>query len=99
MRSKNKNNYLHVYDCNVKSSKGLIESSLDSKIKNHWLNLPLNFQIKVSYNTIIQAFLTPTKSFLPDIIASKWYDMVLYFIKSSFEVSEKLISNDIVLIK
>lgn len=77
----------------------MIESHLDKKIQNHWLNLWSNAQVKTSYNLMVQAYLTPVKSFYSDIISSKWYEMIINLLKYSFEISEKLFSHEHVLIK
>lgn len=73
-----------MYDCYYKSAKVLVESTFDKRIENRWLNLPVNSQIKTSYEGIVQAYLVPKKTFFTDIIGSKWYDLVMQFLKSSF---------------
>lgn len=87
IKGHDKKKFLHVYDCYYKQGKTLIESSLDNKFENHWLNLPANWQIKTSYDSIVQAYLMPKNSFFTDVIASKWYDMILQLLKSSFEIA------------
>lgn len=87
MRGQDKKRLLYVYDCYYKQGKTLLESSLDNKFENRWLNLCANWQIKTSYDSIVQAYLMPKNSFFTDVIASKWYDMILQLLKSAFEIS------------
>lgn len=48
---------------------------------------------------MVQCFLTPKKIFIKDLLASKWYDGVLQFLKGASEIARKVLNNENVLIK
>lgn len=39
--------------------------------------------IKSSYLALVQGFLVPKKSFIKDLLCSRWYDIVLQFLKGA----------------
>ena len=39
--------------------------------------------IKLAYVSMVQCFLIPKKSFIKDLLASKWYDGVISYLKGA----------------
>lgn len=55
--------------------------------------------IKVAYLAMVQCFLNPKKSFIKDLLASKWYDGVIQYLKGANDIASKVLGHGNVLIK
>lgn len=64
-----------------------------------YLEIDTLSNIKSSYRAVVDCFLISKKSFIKDILSSKWYDIVLRFLKGASEVANEIISKSNVLLR